>query len=342
MAYARRTPGSASRPKYTRRGAARKLQRTYRKKRATRPRSSVVANAKAISSLRTSQVGHLQTSYEVAAMDFSYTLQKQYPMAFCLNDFTSFVAGSTGNATGGQIYTPAYIGSAPTITLANNIAGNWTKRNPGFVAGLDDPYQQWQDQNRNTLNLFNTGIQQQLNTSYLPVYADYSFTFTRDNQDSDQSDIWLRFDEISPKKIYSRALVGSTTKHIYDMPQCLGAFQNMANRNNGKTQNAYNPSLWYVKTRWVKLPATEGASQQTKFVTHRMKCTFPKKSLRLNPDPAQPPPTFETFTELVDRRLQKWLVISVSNDASDAIATSKLEMTFSRKITWRDGIGNRV
>lgn len=343
MAYARRTPGTSSKRGFTRKRSARVLQRAYRKKRSSRPRSSVAANAKAISRLKVADMGHLQVSYEVMTLEPTFLITKTQPLAFCLNDFTSYSQGAGGNSTGGSVYTPAYIGAAPNITLALTRPGAWEKRNPGFVEGLSSEYQQWKDQNENTLNLFGTSTDLALCTSYLPVYADYSFTFTRDLQASDTADIWLRFDEISPKKIYNQNIGALADRHIYNMPVCLGSFSNMANKHNPKTQNAYNPSLWHVKTRWVCLKAIPSSDGQlTKFVTHRMKMSFPKKELRLNPDRSIAGPQFQTFTELVDRRLHKWLIISVSNTTTAPATNTPLEMTFTRKITWRDSIGNRV
>lgn len=339
--YARRTPGTFSKSKtkkskFSR--AAGKLQRAYRKRRRANPVPSILANARAIKALQRADHGHLQVSYEVMDMDPTFNIGRGFPLAFCLNDFSHQIGGL--NNTGGSIYTPAYIGVAPNIELDVTTPAHWKKRDPGLVLGLKQEYQQWRDQNQNTLNIWPTGTAGGLTTSYLPVYAEYNFTFTRQIQGFDQADIWIRFDEISPKRIYA---VTSQADKQFTMPKCLGAFQDMANRNNPKVQNTYNPSLWNVKTRWVKLPSTNGSDEKTVFWTHKMRCTFPDKEIRLNPDRSIPSPDFQTFADLCDPRQAKWLVISVSNNGVEQTDPQYLlDTQFTRTIKWRDSLGQRV
>jgi len=247
MAYGKRAPytkRSGNSRRYSRGvrdRAARRVQRVYKRKRVARPSKTIISNVKAIARLEQRVKGQIQKNFHVATFDPDFAFKPEFPMCFALNDFTAYDVAL--NPVGGQIHQPQYSGVPPNIDLAIQTAGNWTRRYPGANLGLDPKYHQWAVQNaENVIN----------NQSYTPVYAEYSFTFKRDVQSTQTSNIWIRMDEITPRRMFN-----CDSQYDVEMPHCLGAFQQMADNCEPKTQNMFNPQLWKVKTRWLKLSALE-------------------------------------------------------------------------------------
>ncbi|AXH77560.1 MAG: hypothetical protein [Circoviridae sp.] len=300
--------------------AARRVQRVYRAKRVANPSKVIIKNVKAITTLQNQVNGHVQKNYQVCSfVDPSiYSLKKRTPIAFAANDFTN---RASDNAQGGQVFGAIYTGVAPNIEPSAAVIANWDMRTPGLVEGLDSAFHQWKDQNRNRASL----------KAYQPLYAEYSMTFSRKEQSNLQQPIFIRVDQITTKRRFV-----NSTYNKYTLPDCLGAFSNMACKDSPKESNAYNPALWSVKTRYIRLAAND-ITRKPESRTMKLKMAFPKRLLRLNMDPAASATTHEPFNLAVDPKLIKWVIISISNDAGDG--TSEVQTNFSRKIVYRDQQG---
>lgn len=302
--------------------AAKRVQRRPRKQVVARPHATIIKNVKAITTLQNQVNGHVQKNWMVA--DFtpntSYALQPLQPIAMILNDFTD---KNLSNSTGGQIFGAIYTGVAPNIQPSAAIIGNWALRNPGLVSGLAPQYHQWKDQNNDKASL----------KAYQPLYAEYSLTFNRAEQAALQQDIYVRIDTVRSRRRYLPSNFNN-----YVLPDCLGALSNMANKNDPKTQNCYNPALWNVKTKYIKLPQMD-VTRNNHSVTHRFRMGFPKKLLRLNLDqPFSGTGTdYEPFHLANDPKDNIWCIVNIS-DVQGA-GTKPVETVFTRKVVYRDQRG---
>lgn len=319
MAYGRKNKSRKSTS--TRASAARKVQRFYRKRRTAPAKAALISNAKAISALQSKVMGPLKKNYHVATFSPTtvYQFGPQYPYAFPLNDFTEQLSS---NLRGGTIYGPTYtaVGPAPgNIQIGAQAVGHFIDRNPVEALNIQNQFRMW---DRSNVALAN-------NQAYYPIYAEYTFTFTRDVQDDTQSDIYVRLDRLKTR----RQFVPGGDSNI-SMPTCLGAFQNMANRNNPKIANCYNPAYFGVKTRWLKLRGYASDKKITQ-VSTKFRMAFPKKLVRMNASQISAT-EFETFAAVVDPKIPEWMVVSVSNAASEPSDSTPLELNITRKIVWRD------
>lgn len=282
---------------------------------------TIIANAKAVNLLMNAVNGHVQRNYQVASLSTvaANLLTPMQPYAFCLNDFTQNTNAS--NLNGGIIFKPTFSGTAPNIIPQSVKVGNWENRSPQETQGLAPAYRTWRDQNINTVSP----------RAYQPLYAEYSFTFNRESQDLAQQTMWVRVDTLRRKRIYT-----NTTINAYQMPDILGAFTNMANKNDAKVQNAYNPALFHVKTRWLKLPQMD-VSRKNASHTLKFKMGFPKKLLKLNIDRDPTGQNNEPFHAACDPRDAIWCVISISDPVSGD--TTDMKQIMTRKIVYRDSQG---
>lgn len=319
--------------KSRRQSAAIRVQKAVRRKAALKravsrkPIATIAKNARTIALLNKKVIaaanGHYQENFQnVVNVAGFYTLAPSRPFAFCMEDFTSLTAANTA---GGPIFGATYSGVSPNIMLAPAVIGQWQSVNPGNNFGLDLRYRQWADNNNDTASL----------TAYQPISATYNLTFNRSAQIATQTDSYVRVDIISTKRRYL-----NTVHHQYNMPDCLGAFQEMAISNANGQRNKYNPALWKVETRWLKIPGNKtGVSVNDVSRTMRLYKSFDRKLIKLDLDYQASTTSYEQFHMAVDPARVHWCVISASDDpvANEAHLTTK----FTRTIRYRDqhGVG---
>jgi len=283
------------------------------------PRPSVSQNSKKINSLESKVNGHVQRNYHICRFPGtpgSFQLSPSTPLCFAANDFTR------DSQSGGKLYFPIYTGAAPNITPSAAIAGVWEAYSPGTDFGLLPQYHQWADNNDDTT----------AKSAYQPLYAEYKLNFSRKSQAITQPDTYIRIDVVRAKRVYL-----TSQFHRYNLPDCLGALQNMAVSSVSSLQkrNAYNPDLFSVKTRWIKLPAVYNATSAVSR-THVMKMGFDKKLIKLDLDTSGS--LTEEFFLGVDPRTPVWVIVSISEGSLDP-DTTPLETTLTRKVVWRDQFG---
>ncbi len=318
-----KTNYSFARKKYVKKSAVKRaITKRPRKVRIANPNKTILSNALSIKKLENAVNGHIQKNYQVASFNTNpaNTLSPTQPYCFNFNDFTD---KSTDNLTGGTIFKPTYTGAFGSIIPVSVPVGNFEMRLPSANNGLATQYQQWRDQNNDRASL----------KAYQPLYAEYTFSFTRGTQEALQQTMWVRIDTLKRRRLYQ-----NTNENNFQMPDALGAFQNMANKNNPKVQNAYNPALWSVKTRWLKLPQMD-ITRTNAVHTIKMKMGFPKKLLRLNLGSLDSTGTnIEPFHVACDPRDAIWCILSIS-DPSTGTVTSPIIPIITRKIVYRDQRG---
>ena len=304
----------------------RNLARKPKRVRIANPAKAILSNAVAVRKLSNQVNGHIQRNFQVSqfVVNPANNLNPMQPFAWCLNDFTNY-DGQT-NPNGGLIFKPSFLGNAPNIIPQAVPIGNFANRNPQETAGLDSRYRTWRSQNENTASL----------KSYQPLYAEYTFTFNR-KVDQVLPTQWIRIDTLTRRRIYT-----NTTLNAFQMPDIMGAFTNMANKNDPKTQNCYNPALFNVKTRWLKLPQMD-VTRPNATHTLKMKMGFPKKLLRLNLDSSLVAPP-EPFHATCDPRQAIWCILSISDPigGGQTGSTTPIETILTRKIVYRDNRGTSM
>lgn len=290
-------------------------------------RSMVRRNRASIKRIKKSNLGGtFQRNFQLARMATGPGIplfSKSQPFAFALNDFTSNIPANT---SGGQIFTPSYIQVAPNVyDTSSVIIGNWYTANPAadnLTNLLSTKYHQWSDQNDQTVSP----------VQYMPLSANYNIHFTRATQDSAQPAVTIRVDVITTKRTYQKSQY-----HDYTMPDCLGAFQNMAISNEDGKKNAYNPALWSVRTRYVKMPAIDtgvNVVRQDSSRTLKLFERFKPKNIKLHLDPVSAT-QMEPFHLAVDPDIIRWCVISVGDNPATG-ANSGILIKLQRTIRYRD------
>lgn len=312
-----------------RQAAARALQRAMRAKLARRkPKASAVRkNSLAIKRLKNKDLGGVfQRNFQIARMQGppSFNFSKSQPIAWALNDFTSVLSD---DQTGGQIFTPSY---TPTSTpgvydTQAVIIGNWSTTNPSETQlpnNLSSKFRQWSDQNNATVSP----------VQYMPLSANYTLHFVRQSQTSAQPAVNIRIDVITTKRNYL-----PSQYHDYTMPECLGAFQNMAVSNTDGGQNSYNPALWSVRTKYIKLPAIDtgvNVVRQDQARTVKLFERFKPKNIKLHLDTVSATQK-EPFHLAVDPDIIRWCVVSIG-DNPVAGGNSGVLVKLQRTIRYRD------
>lgn len=286
-------------------------------------------NSKAIVRLQTqvnnAQMGHYQTNFQLAKtiIPAGYTLNRSHPICFCMNDFTS---ATQQNTVGGRIYGGHYTGVSPDIINTPVVVGQWQTVNPSFQFGMAKRYRQHADDGINTASL----------VAYSPISASHNLTFTRNSQEGSVQDTFIRVDIITAKRRFL-----SSKYHAYSMPDALASFQEMAISNADGMRNKYNPALWNVKSKYLKIKSVPPSDQQLprKFNggTIRLYQSFDRKCIRLNLDQAGAN-EYEDFFLATDPKTQVWCVISTSDDVA-TVGTTPLSINFQRTIRYRDQHG---
>jgi len=281
---------------------------------ARAPVKAVVDNSRAISLLNQKVNGHIQRNYHTCVFNPSYSLSPSTPLCFPANDFTRDSQG------GGKIYFPIYTGTAPALETSAAIASTWKRYDPSLTFGLAPPHRMWDDNNNDSVS----------KSVYQPIYAEYRINFGRQKQAVTQPDTYIRIDIVKAKRIYLNSLF-----HKYSLPNSLGSLQDMAVSNAQQSRNSYNPALFSVKTRWLKLPKVDSDTINTSR-THVLKMNFPKTLIKLDLDSVGG--VTEEFALGVDPKVPEWVIISASTKPVDS-DTSPLTITMTRKIVWRDQQG---
>jgi len=283
-------------------------------------------NTKMIKSLKkVAYGGTFQRNFQIARMQGppSFQFSKSQPIAFALNDFTS---STSTDSSGGQIFTPNYVAVTPGVyDTAASIIGNWATANPigtQLTNNLSQKFKQWSDENQDQVSP----------EMYMPLSANYNLTFTRSTQTSAQAAVNIRIDVITTRRQFLKSQY-----HDYTMPECLGAFQNMAVSNDAGTRNSYNPTLWSVRTKYLKLPAIDtgvNVVRQNQSRSLQMFERFKPRNLKLRLDTVSASQK-EPFHLAVDPDLIRWCVVSIGDDPATG-ANSGVIVKLQRTIRYRD------
>jgi len=313
----------------TRKTYSRYYTRTYTKRVPVRTKTAARINKSRIAKLEDKVNGHVQKGYHKLAVRYNpvpggFVWGPAQPLLFALNDFytqTTAPAGGTGAA-----YHPQYAGVAPNITMQAGIMNRWQDYVPGNTLGYAAQYQQWKD----------VAYSQPSKVGYLPLGTDIRVVVNRSRCTPTGGDWWIRIDCFKAKRSFLPTSGGVDPKN-YNMPNALGALANLAVAANVR-ENEMNPALWThtTKTRWIKLPAPDIASQNINKVFH-IKCAFPKKFLRCNLD-VDAGGNSEQFWQMMDPKTIHWCMLSLSKDspgADDPIP----DLYITRQTTWRDSRG---
>jgi len=310
------------------RTTTRRRTNTYKKKVAVKPTKAVRINKSRIDKLEQKVNGHVQRGYhrvKLARNPNGWTWGPQAPILWALNDFYNYDTATSGT---GVVYYPQYAGAQPNITTNATAIDRWGNYLPGQMLGLAPEYRQWKDQ----------GFAQPAKTGFQPLYTEIRVGVNRTTCDQTQGDLWIRVDIFQPRKLYLGSSGGADPKN-YNMPNALGSLQNLAVT--GYSKNSMNPSLWYTKTRWIKLPAVDQPSRNviTNFV---IRCGFPKKFLPVNLDVDATTGAGEPFWQAMDPRHIKWCMLSLSQNSVNQTSNPTPEITMTRKVVWRDSRGTEM
>lgn len=314
---------------------------SYRKPRGTghkklvpaSTKSSVRSNTTAIKSLQGKVNGHIQRGYHICKIvnqpttPNAFNWQPNKPILFALNDMYTTTTAPGGGP--GAIYYPLYSGTSPNITMSGAVLSRWVDYTPGEALGHTAQFQQWKD----------VKFSQPSRVGYQPLYTDVTVTVKRDKATPTQGVLWVRVDTFTSKRIYQASAGGSDPK-IYNMPGAVGALSDMAVGANPVPRNSFNPALWSVKTRWIKLPAVNQDMQNLSKSFH-IRCGFPKKFLSLNMD-VDPSGVGEGFWQCCDPRAVKWCLISLSDYSVSQTTDPTPSITMSRKVVYRDSRGAQM
>ena len=300
----------------------------YKKEVPTTTKETAYKNAKKISLLESKVNGHVQKGYHNLSIRYNpvpggFVWGPKQPLLFALNDFytqTTAPAGGTGSA-----YFPIYSGVSPNITMVAGIMNRWADYVPGNSLGFSEPYQQWKD----------VTYSQPSRVGYQPLYSDVRVVVDRTQCTPQGGDWWIRIDSFKAKRTYLSSSGGVDPK-LYNMPNSVGAFSNLAVAANVR-DNEINPALWTrtQKTRWIKLKAPDVNSRNLTKVFH-IKSKFPKTFLKCNLDIEANQGS--QFWQFIDPKNIHWCMLSLSKESPSADdPVPQLYMT--RHVTWRDSRG---
>lgn len=298
---------------------------TKRKPRPTITKKNATAIVRLQKQVNSAQQGYYQTNFQLANLVIpnNYALRRSHPICFCMNDMTS---RTQQNNNGGRIYGCSYTGVSPDIINTPFVVGQWGSVNPSFSFGMAQKFRQHSDDNLNTASL----------VAYAPISATYNMTFSRATQQGQAQDTYIRVDMVESKRRYL-----NSTQHAYAFPENLGSFQELAISNAEGMRNKYNPALWKVTTKYLKIKAVPPADpllpRKDNGATLRLYKAFDRKTIRLNLD-ATGANTYEDFYLATDPKSQTWCVISTSDDVTPADG-SPLNVYLQRTIRYRDQHG---
>lgn len=305
--------------------------RTWRTRRKAtgKPMAVIKKNSTAIVKLQkqvnSASQGYFQSNFQLATIGVpnNYQLSRANPICFCMQDFTS---RTQQNNNGGRIYGTSYTGISPDIINTPYVLGSWGTVNPSFQFGMAARFRQHSDDGINTASL----------VAYAPISATYNMTFSRAQQQGTVNDTYIRVDMVTSKRRY----LNSTT-HSYSFPECLGSLQELAISNAEGMRNKYNPALWSVQTKYLKIKAVPPADVSLPRINNgaslRLYKSFDRKTIRLNLDQTGVN-QYEDFYLATDPKTQTWCVISTSDDLTAAQA-SPMNVYLQRTIRYRDQHG---
>lgn len=302
------------------RTAVAKIQRKPYVPRIVKNTQSVYQLANAVKRLQQAQLGQ----YQKRAEEFSWTktsdavhrpFGKTQPIAICLNQFT----GGRDPASSTGYFRAGVIGTAST--------------GEGYIMKRWEDYSLVAFTGREALNPHwganDDGVSHEL---YQPLGTQLKFEILYNSIGAADPTNWIRFDVISPKKI-----LPESTLHTLNMPKGIGQFANLGDQH--MLQRGYiNKEYWKVhSTKWVSFSNNSGVAKmmiKTVTINQSFKGTKP-----LNPDfDALDHSTSAggnpTFTQNIDPRQLRWLVISVGSNASVPDQLNVLRHT-----SWRDQHG---
>lgn len=329
MPYVRKTYRRKRSRRVTFRYSKRSRKAAYTKRVAVGTRKATKINAAKIKRLQTRVIGHLQKGYHICKIPNlpvpgGFVWKPADPFMIALNDFYTQTTGPNGGS--GAIYYPRYFGVAPNLTMGASILDRWSDYKPGENFGFAQQYWQWKDVENSQPDV----------TGYLPVTSDIRVCINRERCTPDQGDLWVRIDYVKAKRTFIPSNNVVDPK-IYNLPTALGAFANMASPLYATGRNSYNPALWSVKTRWVKLRAVTTPSQNIQTVFH-VKTRFPKQFLKLN-NSVTAGGVAEEFWTMVPARTMRWCVFSLSAEPVNGDNTVP-SVSLTRHVSYRDNYGN--
>lgn len=301
----------------------------YTKRVPVKTKTAARINKSRISRLEEKVNGHVQRGYHQLSIRYNpgtFTWSPAQPILVCLNDFysqTTAAGGGTGSA-----YYPTYAGAPPNVTMQANVLDRFVDFLPGASLGFAPQYQQWSNQR----------LSQPSKVGYQPLYTDIRIVLNRAACTPSGGDLWVRVDCFRARKTYL-SVTGGPDPKIYNMPQALGALSHMAVGPNTRS-NSFNPALWSVKTRWIKLPAVDIDSRDINTIFH-VKMGFPKKFLSTNVDVTSAG-VGEQFYNCVDPKQVHWMLLSISRDSPNQTTDPTPTITMTRKVVYRDSRGAQM
>lgn len=264
-------------------------------------------------------MGKLQRNFQTALVSpgVNYEFKPSNPICFMANDFTDFFSTNT---TGGQIFGAAYTGSAGAYDCSAVVVKNWHLTSHAIVQGLKPEYDQWADNNDDRAS----------SVGYLPVSARYTISVFFGVLPAAQEDYYVRVDLIKTKRYYI-----NSDYNKFTMPSCVGALSNTALAASSGQRNAYNPSLFSVKTKYIRVKA-QPVDRTNVYASLVFSIKFKSKLLSCNLAPISAS-AYEPMWAMVDPKDAIWCVL---NSSQTSLTAPRIEM--SRQIVFRDSKGTQA
>ena len=322
-----------SRPSATRRRTTRrKTAKPYTRKVPVRNKTATRINKSRIAKLEEKVNGHYQKGYHSLSVRYNpvpngFVWSPRMPLLVALNDFYTQTTAPNGGC--GAVYYPTFSGPVGAATTQAAILDRWQDYIPNDSLGLAPQYQQWKDQIAS----------QPSKIGYQPLGSDITITINRTRCTPEQGDLWVRVDCFHAKKTFLLTAPGAANPDPknFNMPNALGALAHMAVSANTRT-NAFNPALWSVSTRWIKLPAVDQDSQNI-INTFHVKTRFPKKFLSLNTNVDPATGVGEQFYNACPPGEIKWMMLSLSAESVDQTTNPTPQIFMKRQVAYRDSRG---
>jgi len=334
MAYARGFKragrgGSTSSASFRRsKPSARKITRKL--KTVKKRKVAVAKNTVAIRNLKTqvnqgpvSKALHMSRDYEGT----SWFLSTAKPMSFLANDFTRY---DDVNTYGGQIYNGVrtVVAGTGNDLSTYDTAMIWYAKQPGFQQGFNQAFCQWENNDH-----------QVSRAGYMPISSNITMEFKWTTIARTQPARRIRIDIIRPKRLFVRS-----ARNVFQMPECLGAFGQMAaplfsvdSDTALPDTNDYDRSKWHVKSKWLYIPSGaslnqgSGADVTNYSKSTTMKITFPRQRCELDLNRVD-----DLAWQNMQPHKQVWVVVSQSADAVPLSSTTSTIINMQRKNFWRD------
>ena len=334
--FKRKTPGSARTGVSLRRRkpSARKVYKRLKKAPAKRKVARLAINTVAIRNLKErinkgplqTMLQRLDTVNQVAeegppVVPSLFNMLPEWPIGILMNDFTN---ATIVDAKGGSVWYGETIsdGAAPPATpqwsSAYRTMGQWKTYNPGHAQAMVADEQQWPNTNSAPVNKM----------GYTPIVSTVTVSVAFAVFDKAQEDYRIRLDIVKPKRIYLH-----TTRNGFNLPDHLGALQNMALNTFHPNKNTYNPDLWTVKSKWFVIKANRDIHRENVAKQFSFKVAFPRKELKLNRTPVLSNTTEQVWKQM-DPRDQVWAIIMPDSKIVGTTTPPVIQM--QRYIKWRN------